>query len=164
MEMPARKLPHVEVDAVDDVLDVEQQDQAEDHEHELGDQVRKREHEVDGTRFLDADHVYNDQQKDQHDGPEHVGRLVPGQRLEDAHIAAEEAQVADREVRRDGYGRRVVEQLHPADDEADRRVKGTAREARAAARMGQGRRALGVVEGRGDEDEPGEDQRNRSQA
>ena len=149
------------MDAVDDRLDVQEEDQPKDHEHELGDQVGEGQHQVEGARLLDADDVDHDEDRDQHDRRGDMRGLVGLERCQHRHVLAEKAHVADSEVRGDRYRRGVVQKLDPADDVADRRVEGAARKARAAARVRQGGRALRVVEGGGDEDESGEDQRDR---
>ena len=49
------------MNAADDVLEVEQQDDAEDHKHELRDEVRESQHQIDRARLLDADHIHHHQ-------------------------------------------------------------------------------------------------------
>ena len=153
-----------EVDVVQHGLDVEDQDQAEDHEHELGDQVGEREHQVEDARLLDADDVDHDQKADQERGRADVRRVVVAQEVEEPDVLAEDAEVADGEVGGDRRGRRVVQELDPADDESDRLVERAPGEARAAAGVGQGGGSLGVVERGGDEDEAGQDERHRREA
>ena len=61
--------------------------------------------------------------------------LAQVQRLEEAHVATQESQVADGEVGRDGDCRCVVQQLNPADDEPNRRVERSSGKAGAASGM-----------------------------
>src|SRR5258708_20582350 len=91
-------------------------------------------------------------------------RVVVPQLVEDPAVSLEHAQVADREIGGDGYGRRVVQQRDPAHEKADGLVERGGSEARAAGGVGQGRCALGVVESGRDEDEPREDEGDRRQA
>ncbi len=151
------------VDVAEDGPEVEQEDQAEDHEHHLGDQVGQRKHQVERARLLDPDDVDDDEEGDQGHRRAHVPCVMGLEQLEQGHVLAENAQVADGEVRGDGDRGHVVEELDPADDESDRVVEGSSRKARAAARVGDGGCALGIVERCRDEDRAGEDQGQRGQ-
>ena len=118
------------MDAVDHGADVQQQEHAEHDEHHLGNEVGKGEHQVEKARLLDADDVDADENDDQYHGGGDVP-IIGAERAERRYVLAHRGGVADREVSRDGDGGRVVEQLNPPDDESDRLVERTPREARA---------------------------------
>ena len=152
------------MDIAENNVDLEQNEDAEDHQCKLGDKIHQGEHQVQGARLLDADDVDHDEDGDHHDGRSDVPGLIHLQLLEERHVFAEHTQVADGEVRRDRHRRHVVEELNPPDQEPDRVVEGSTREARASTRMRDGGRALGVIERGGDEDAPGQQQRQRREA
>ena len=155
---------HAEVDAVDDLVDLEQQYQAEDDQHELCDQVGEREHEVENAGFLDADDVDRNKERNQDDRRHDMRGLVAAQRIQKGDVLSEKAEVARCEIGGDRHRRGVVQELHPADDVADLGIEGPARKARAAACVGERRRPFRVVQSGRDKDESREDQGNRSQA
>ena len=118
------------MNVVYDLPDVEQEDHAEDDEDELRDQVGESEHQVEEARFLDADHVDDDEQSDQSDRRSDMPEIAEPELVKDRAVLPENTEIPDREIGGDGSGGRVVEQLHPADDEADRLVEGATRKAR----------------------------------
>ncbi len=151
------------MDVVDDGFEVQQQYQTEDDQHELRDQVGERERQVEDARFLDADNVQDDEAADQEDSGEDVPLVLALNRVDEGYVLAEDAEVADREVSRDGHRRRVVQELHPADQEPDRAVERTPRKARATTCVRKRCCSLGVVESCGHEDGAREDESERGQ-
>ena len=124
------------MNAADDLVDVEQQYQSEDDEHELREQVGERKHQVENTRFLDPDDVDGEQQCNENDRGHDVSGLVGSQWIQKGNVLAEEPEIARCEVSGDRHRRGVVEELHPTDDVADGGVEGAPGEARAAAGVG----------------------------
>src|SRR5713226_136176 len=80
------------------------------------------------------------------------------EQLEQRHVFAEDAQVADGEIGRNRNCGHVIEELHPADDEPDGVVECPSREAGASAGMWDRRCAFRVVERGGDEDAASQDE------
>src|SRR5207248_2949393 len=125
------------VDALDHPLDVEQDDDAQDHQHELRDEVCEREHQVEDAGLLDSDDVHDDEERYESHGGDHVRGRVALERVQQADVLAQETQVADGEVGRYRNRRGVVEQLNPTHYVADGRVERATRKARASTRMRQ---------------------------
>ena len=141
------------------VLRREDEEEADDHQQQLGQEVDHGQQDVDAGRLLDAHHVDQAEDDDDADAEEDVGRAV-AQRV-DADDAAE---VVRHEERRDGDRDRVVEHLRPGGEEGRELVEGAAGERRRAARLGVHRGGLGVGGRRQIEDEAGDDEDDRRQA
>jgi hypothetical protein len=124
------------MDVLDDRPDVEEQDQAEDDQDQLSPEVGQGEQQIERARLLDSDDVEDYQKPDEQHRGCHVS-FVRGDELKLRDVALKDAQVADREVRRDRDGGRVVEELYPAHEKPDRRVERPPGEVRAAARVWQ---------------------------
>ena len=111
------------MDVADHGLDVQQQEDPEDDQDDLGDQVEHGEGQVEDARLLDPDHVHHRQHQDQ----DHSRKFVVdacAQEVKDG----KDRQVGDRRVGGDGDGGRVVEELDPTHHETRGLVECPARE------------------------------------
>ena len=146
-----------EVDLVDELLRVEHQRHAHDHEQHLRAEVGDGEEHVDAGRLLHADDVHHSEQ-DHHDDAAHdVGGRLAERRPEHPEVVRHEE---GRDRDRDDVG----EHLAPAGEEGPELVEGSPRERRRAARLRVHRGRFRVGGGRAGEDRAGDQEDHRRHA
>ncbi len=151
---PGRRRP--ELDLVDEQLGVEHEHDPDQHQQDLREEVRDREHEVQPRRLLGALDVERRQQADQDDRADHVRGTLTQWLPEDREVVRHEE---GRDRNRDDVG----EHLAPSRDEAEQLVECVTREARGATGLRVHHRRLGVGGGGEDEDDAGDHERDRGQ-
>jgi len=135
----------------------EEDRKAEDHEQRLRHEVEERHGDADAIEPRSPEETHAGDRCDNHAGSDHVAR-PPGDRVD----AEGEPEIVRDEERREGDHDQVVEEEHPAGEEAGEVVEGDAHECCGASGLANRRRPLGVGE-RDDEeeqtDEPEDDRR-----
>ncbi len=146
-----------EVHLAHQLIGIEHEHDAHDHEQHLGAEVRHREAHVDPRRLLDAHHVQDPEQDHHHDAAHDVGGRFAERRPEDPQVVGHEE---GRDRDRDDVG----EHLAPRGEEGPELVEGPAGERRGAAGLREHGRGLGVGGGGGGEDQSRDQEHHRRHA